>query len=210
MFLIYTGYRIRKEDGHMKSRYILTMAGIILTFALLTGCGSAQAGGTRSGGNATDSGSVQREAELQAEIDSLREELDAMKNSKSTQKASGTDGSSSAGITDDTQYQNSQSGSAAGQSGSGDTAQDQNNGNGSSTVQNGENTSSGTQISMEEAKQIALDRVSGATEQNISIELERDDGWLIYEGDILYNRMEYEFEIDAQNGTVLKWEEEAW
>ena len=58
--------------------------------------------------------------------------------------------------------------------------------------------------------QIALARVPGATEQDVSIELERDDGWLIYEGDILYNRMEYEFEIDAETGTVLKWEEEAW
>ena len=81
---------------------------------------------------------------------------------------------------------------------------------GSSGTRSGGQTSSGAQISLEEATQIALDRVPGATEQNISIELERDDGWLIYEGDILYNRMEYEFEIDAQSGTMLKWEEEAW
>ena len=33
---------------------------------------------------------------------------------------------------------------------------------------------------------------------------------MIYEGDILYNRMEYELEIDAETGNVLKWEEEAW
>ena len=65
-------------------------------------------------------------------------------------------------------------------------------------------------ISMEEAIQIALERVPGATEQDISIELDRDDGWYIYEGDILYNRMEYEFEIDADTGTILKWEEERW
>ncbi|HJD46288.1 MAG TPA: PepSY domain-containing protein [Candidatus Mediterraneibacter norfolkensis] len=169
----------------MKSRYILTMAGIILTFALLAGCGSVSGGGTQGGGNTADSGSSEREEELQAEIDSLREELDALKNE-----------------------QNSQS-SSAGQSENGDAAPSQNNG-GSSRTESGGQTPSGAQISMEEAMQIALDRVPGATEQNISIELERDDGWLIYEGDILYNRMEYEFEIDAQSGMMLKWEEEAW
>ena len=38
----------------MKSRYILTMAGMMLTFALLTGCGAGPAGGNRTGENATD------------------------------------------------------------------------------------------------------------------------------------------------------------
>lgn len=170
----------------MKSRYILTMAGILLTFALLTGCSPVSGGGTQAGGNTTDSGSTQREEELQAEINSLRDELDALKNTQGSQDASGTDGTSQSGVSDNTQNQDSQNSSTAGQ------------------------TSSGAQISMEEAMQIALDRVPGATEQNISISLERDDGWLIYEGDILYNRMEYEFEIDAQSGTMLKWEEEAW
>ena len=183
----------------MKSRYILTMAGMMLTFALLTGCGAGPAGGNRTGENTADSGSAQREEELQAEIDSLREELDALKNAQGTQEASETDSSSSPD-SENTQDQNSQNSNAAGQSGSGEAAQSQ----------NGGQTSSGAQISMEEAMRIALDRVPGATEQNISIELERDDGWLIYEGDILYNRMEYEFEIDAQSGTMLKWEEESW
>lgn len=194
----------------MKSRYILTMAGIILAFALLAGCGSVSGRGTQVGGNTTDSGSTEREEELQAEIDSLREELDALKNAQSSQDVSGTDNTSASGAADNAQDQSSQSGSASGQSGSGDAAQRQDNAEGSSGTRSGGQTSSGAQISLEEAMQIALDRVPGATEQNISIELERDDGWLIYEGDILYNRMEYEFEIDAQSGTMLKWEEEAW
>lgn len=194
----------------MKSRYILTMTGIILAFALLTGCGSVSGRGTQAGGNTTDSGSAEREEELQAEIDSLREELDALKNAQSSQDVSGADNTSASGTADNAQDQSSQSGSASGQSGSGDAAQSQDNVEGSSGTRSGGQTSSGAQISLEEAMQIALDRVPGATEQNISIELERDDGWLIYEGDILYNRMEYEFEIDAQSGTMLKWEEEAW
>ena len=59
-------------------------------------------------------------------------------------------------------------------------------------------------ISLEEAQDIALARVPGSTARDMSIELDRDDGWYIYEGDILYNRMEYEFEIDANTGDILK------
>ena len=33
-------------------------------------------------------------------------------------------------------------------------------------------------------------------------------GWS--EGEIFYNGMEYEFEIDADSGNILKWEEERW
>ena len=65
-------------------------------------------------------------------------------------------------------------------------------------------------ISMEEAKSIALSRVQGATEQNMSIKLDFDDGWYVYEGEIMYNGMEYEFDIDANSGTILKWESERW
>ena len=56
--------------------------------------------------------------------------------------------------------------------------------------------------------QIALDRVPGATAQNVKIELDRDDGRYKYEGEIFYNRIEYDFEIDANSGTILEWSEE--
>ena len=65
-------------------------------------------------------------------------------------------------------------------------------------------------VTLEEAQNIALERVPGAAAQNISIELDEDDGWYIYEGDIVYDGMEYEFEIDANTGNILKWEEERW
>lgn len=35
-----------------------------------------------------------------------------------------------------------------------------------------------------------------------------DDGYYKYEGDIIYNQKEYEFEIDANTGTFLEWSEE--
>lgn len=65
-----------------------------------------------------------------------------------------------------------------------------------------------TGISWDEAGQLALARVEGATEQDLRMELEHDDGYQKYEGDIILNGMEYEFEIDASTGKFLEWSEE--
>lgn len=63
-------------------------------------------------------------------------------------------------------------------------------------------------ISEADAKKAALERVPGAVEQDLRMELEYDDGRYVYEGDIYYQQKEYEFEIDANNGNFLKWSEE--
>lgn len=68
---------------------------------------------------------------------------------------------------------------------------------------------SGTDISQEEAIKIALKEVKGAKESDIHIHKDRDDGRDVYEGSILYNEMEYEFEIDASDGKILEWDEES-
>ena len=64
-------------------------------------------------------------------------------------------------------------------------------------------------ISTDEAVQSALARVPGATVANVT-EFNRDyeNGRLEYEGEIHYNGYEYDFEIDADTGTVTKWEVE--
>lgn len=64
-------------------------------------------------------------------------------------------------------------------------------------------------ISSDEAVQSALARVPGATVANVT-EFNRDyeNGRLEYEGEIHYNGYEYDFEIDANTGTVTKWEVE--
>ena len=67
----------------------------------------------------------------------------------------------------------------------------------------------GTLITESKASQIALDRVSGASENNLRIKLDYDDGRPVYEGEIFYNSMEYEFEIDGYTGTVLEWSAES-
>ena len=64
----------------------------------------------------------------------------------------------------------------------------------------------GNTISIEEASRIALDRVPGATDKDIMIRAERDDGRRIYEGSIWFDRTEYEFEIDAATGRIIEWD----
>ena len=61
-------------------------------------------------------------------------------------------------------------------------------------------------ISIDEAKKIALAKVSGASDQHIRIEADHDDGRLVYEGEIHYGRVEYEFEIDGSTGAIIEWD----
>ena len=69
---------------------------------------------------------------------------------------------------------------------------------------NGGSTSTGAAISEARAREIALAQVSGAADSNIrKVELDRDDGRLQYEVKIVYNNMEYDFDIDASTGTIL-------
>lgn len=165
----------------MGKKYLIILVGFILTFALLTGCGMTC---TVQRTQTSDDSSTQREEELQAEIDALQKEIDDLKGSQGSQDQQNTDPA------DDGQAADSGNGT---QSSSGNTG-----------------STSGVAVTLEEAQNIVLERVPGASAQNISIELDEDDGWYIYEGDIVYDGMEYEFEIDANTGNILKWEEERW
>ena len=64
---------------------------------------------------------------------------------------------------------------------------------------------SGNEISLARAKQLALAKVEGATESDIFIEEEWDDGMHLYEGEIYHDNVKYEFEIAAGSGSFLKW-----
>lgn len=74
------------------------------------------------------------------------------------------------------------------------------------------NSSSGTSnqpsVTEEEAKKIALAKVPEATEKDLRMHLDYEDGKQVYEGSIVYGGMEYDFEIDANSGTILEWEQE--
>ena len=61
-----------------------------------------------------------------------------------------------------------------------------------------------------DAKQTALGRVSGATQKDIcEWKFDYDDGRPEYEGKIIYGGTEYDFTIDASNGSVVEWEAES-
>ena len=72
-------------------------------------------------------------------------------------------------------------------------------------------TANTTAINADQARQIALAEVPGATVNDIyEFELDRDDGRLEYEGTIYYNGMEYEFTIDGYSGAIRSWEAEPY
>lgn len=62
-------------------------------------------------------------------------------------------------------------------------------------------------ISREEAVRIVLNRVEGAGESDIQeLKTDRDDGQFVYEGELLFDGYEYEFEIDGTTGEMIQWE----
>lgn len=62
-------------------------------------------------------------------------------------------------------------------------------------------------ITMDQAIEIVLSRVDGATVDNIEeIDEDEEHGRMIYEGSLYYNGVEYEFEIDGQTGNIIEWE----
>ena len=70
--------------------------------------------------------------------------------------------------------------------------------------------SSNVTVSEADAKQTALGRVSGATQKDIyEWQFDYDDGRPEYEGKIIYGGTEYDFTIDASNGSVVEWEAES-
>lgn len=70
------------------------------------------------------------------------------------------------------------------------------------------NIQSQTSITPEQAQNTVLQKVSGATEKNLRMKLDFDDGRYSYEGEIIYNGMAYDFDMDAETGTIYGWEQE--
>ena len=65
-------------------------------------------------------------------------------------------------------------------------------------------------IGYTKAKSIALNHagVSESKAYDMDIELDDEDGTLVYEVEFKSGNMEYDFEIDAASGTILKHEAE--
>ena len=76
--------------------------------------------------------------------------------------------------------------------------------NGTAYINN--NASNSQNITLEKAKSIALAKVPGANNSHVrELHLDRENGRLVYEGEIFYNGQEYEFDIDAVTGDIVKW-----
>lgn len=136
-------------------------------------------------------------------------------------------GSAQSGVQDNTAGNTANDTTGTAQDGSAQQTQDASSNTGSQDTQNGQSTqntqtqnsqgqtgqnTSGANVAVSEAdaKAAALERVPGSTDTDIKIELDFDDGQYTYEGDIIYDGKEYEFEIDANTGNFLKWSEERW
>ena len=63
-------------------------------------------------------------------------------------------------------------------------------------------------ISEDQARQAVIERVPGASTENVTLFLDEDDGRLEYEGHLAYDNMLYEFTIDAYSGAIIEWEAE--
>ncbi|BBM44348.1 propeptide PepSY amd peptidase M4 [Leptotrichia trevisanii] len=68
---------------------------------------------------------------------------------------------------------------------------------------------SSSYIGVNKATKIALKKIPGANSSHVKeIHLDRENGKMVYEGEIYYNGWEYEFDIDAVTGTIVKWKAE--
>lgn len=63
----------------------------------------------------------------------------------------------------------------------------------------------GKPVDIQQAKRLVQQKVEGSSADNVRIWEERDDGRLRYEGELFYNGMKYEFEIDPQTGRIFDW-----
>lgn len=71
------------------------------------------------------------------------------------------------------------------------------------------NSTNAATLSEEAAKNIALQEIPGAAEEHIRLfKQSNDDGIRTYEGTIIYEDNKYDFEIDANDGTILEWDME--
>ena len=66
-------------------------------------------------------------------------------------------------------------------------------------------TLGGDPVSLEEAAAIVAGKVSGSSSADVDIWEESGDGRGRYEGELFFDGMKYEFEIDPQTGIIFDW-----
>ena len=63
----------------------------------------------------------------------------------------------------------------------------------------------GSQVSLEEAAAVAAGKVPGSSAADVTIWEESGDGRGRYEGELSFDGMKFEFEIDPQTGLIFDW-----
>ena len=131
-----------------------------------------------------------------------KDETSAKDDNQASTSAGKTESNTQSGSQSGTQS-NSQSsaGSSQSQSGSQQPAQKPSGG----TSQSGSSSTSQL-ISADKAKSIVLAKIGNNSAFIKELELDRDDGIYQYEGEAYYNGYEYDFEINASSGVIIKWE----
>lgn len=67
----------------------------------------------------------------------------------------------------------------------------------------------GGKLTQQQARELAFSQVPGAGQADLyEFKVDIDDGRMLYEGEIIYNGMEYDFEIDAYSGAIRSWDSE--
>ncbi len=66
-------------------------------------------------------------------------------------------------------------------------------------------TLGGSPVTVEEAAVIVAGKVPGADAADVSVREESEDGRDRYEGELFFEDMKYEFEIDPQTGKIFDW-----
>ena len=63
----------------------------------------------------------------------------------------------------------------------------------------------GSPADEDEAKTIVAGKAGGAAAEEVQIWQESDDGQARFEGELYWDGMKYEFEMDAQTGIIFDW-----
>lgn len=154
--------------------------------------GSAS-GNTQAGDNTGAKGETSAKDDNQAAASGSKTESNTQSGSQSGSQSSSQSSAGSSSSQGSAGSSQSQSGFQPAQKPSGGTSQS----GGSSTSQ---------LISADKAKSIVLAKIGNNSAFIKELELDRDDGIYQYEGEAYYNGYEYDFEINASSGVIIKWE----
>lgn len=154
--------------------------------------GSAS-GNTQAGDNTGAKGETSAKDDNQAAASGSKTESNTQSGTQSSSQSSSQSSAGSSSSQGSAGSSQSQSGFQPAQKPSGGTSQS----GGSSTSQ---------LISADKAKSIVLTKIGNNSAFIKELELDRDDGIYQYEGEAYYNGYEYDFEINASSGVIIKWE----